>query len=46
MSRPAQAAIWQLPLVGLLSLEIGAVLMVFWGGGILISTLSRRWQRW
>lgn len=45
-SRPVQAAIWQLPLVGLLSLEIGAVLMVFWGGGILISTLSRRWQRW
>jgi len=46
LSRPAQAAIWQLPLVGLLALEIGGVLMLFWGGGILVSTLSRRWQRW
>ena len=46
LSRPAQAAIWQLPLVGLLSLEIGAVLTLFWGGGILVSSLSRRWQRW
>ena len=46
LSRPAQAAIWQLPLVGLLALEIGAVLMLFWGGGILVSSLSRRWQRW
>ena len=46
LSRPAQAAIWQLPLVGLLALEIGAVLTLFWGGGILVSSLSRRWQRW
>jgi len=46
LSRPAQAAVWQLPLVTLLSLEIGAMLMLFWAAGILVSTLPRRWQRW
>ena len=36
-SRPAQAAAWQLPLIGLLALEISMVLMLFWGGGLVMS---------
>lgn len=46
LSRPVQAAIWQLPLIGLLALEIGAPLMLFWGGGLVVSMVTRRWQRW
>ena len=45
-SRPAQAAAWQLPLIGLLALEISMVLMLFWGGGLAMSTVTRRWRRW
>ena len=45
-SRPAQAAAWQLPLIGLLALEISMVLMLFWGGGLAMSTATRRWRRW
>ena len=45
-SRPAQAAAWQLPLIGLLALEISMVLMLFWGGGLAMSTTTRRWRRW
>ena len=45
-SRPAQAAAWQLPLIGLLTLEISMVLMLFWGGGLAMSTATRRWRRW
>ena len=44
--RPAQAAAWQLPLVGLLALEISMVLMLFWGGGLAMSAATRRWRRW
>ena len=46
LSRPVQAAVWQLPLIALLSLEIGFVLMLFWGGGVALSLATRRWQRW
>lgn len=46
LSRPLQAAVWQLPLIVLLALEIGAVLMLFWGGGLAVSLATRRWQRW
>ena len=45
-SRPAQAAAWQLPLIGLLALEISMVLMLFWGGGLAMSTATGRWRRW
>ena len=45
-SRPAQAAAWQLPLIGLLALEISMILMLFWGGGLAMSTATRRWRRW
>ena len=46
LSRPVQAAVWQVPLIGLLALEIGAVLMLFWAGGLAVSMATRRWQRW
>ena len=44
--RPAVAALWQAPLIGLLALEIGAALMLFWAAGLAISMLTSRWQRW
>lgn len=44
--RPAVAALWQLPLIGLLALEIGAALMLFWAAGLAVSMLTSRWQRW
>lgn len=44
--RPAVAALWQAPLVGLLALEIGWVLALFWGGGLAMSPMTRLWRRW
>ena len=44
--RPAVAALWQAPLIGLLALEIGAALMLFWAAGLAVSMLTSRWQRW
>ena len=44
--RPAVAALWQAPLIGLLALEIGVALMLFWAAGLAISMLTSRWQRW
>ena len=44
--RPAVAALWQAPLIGLLAMEIGAALMLFWAAGLAVSMLTSRWQRW
>ena len=44
--RPAVAALWQVPLIGLLSLEIGPALLLFWAAGLAVSMLTSRWQRW
>ena len=43
---PARAALWQAPLIGLLAIDIGAVLLLFWGAGLVIGRASHRWQRW
>ena len=42
----ARAALWQAPLIGLLAIDIGAVLLLFWGAGLVIGRASHRWQRW
>ena len=33
-------------LIGLLAMEIGAALMLFWGAGLAVSMLTSRWRRW
>ena len=43
---PARAALWQAPLIGLLAIDIGAALMLFWVAGLTIGRASHRWQRW
>ncbi len=43
---PAVAALWQAPLIGLLSFEIGWVLPVFWAAGLGVALMTRLWQRW
>lgn len=46
LSSPAVAALWQVPLIGLLAFEIGWPLMFFWAGGLAVSLVTRLWQRW
>ena len=46
LPRPAVAALWQVPLIGLLALEIGWALSAFWAAGLALSLATRLWQRW